>query len=332
LSYRVGYTGRGRYGRRKRLQLGVALVFVLTLAAAGGLAVWWATPHHRTVLRYAASLGTVDPEWIRGNTSQNLAILAGHTGVQPETRTGRLVYPYSVIPGGVRDAQELHEAIQHDRAVASHYAGFDYVRARTFALREPRVVYLSYRIGDKIFWTRRQFTLRRGEILLTDGKITARTRCANRVSAVPEPLVSSEEPLPEQLEDPFQEGGSARPMAFPGNFESALLARNGESGFGMLGPPPTGTSGFGISNGNVPGIFPPPIPGTCATTMKPFPKDGVMELPEGIDKSNKKSGCAPSSTPSPPPPTPVPEPSTVLLFASGAVGICMRYRKFRAKR
>jgi hypothetical protein len=327
----VGYVGRDKYVRRKRLALGIgSVLFMLALSTGVGLAVWWAVPPHRSVLRYSPSLGRIDVEWARGNIRQNLSILAGLTGAPPEPRTGRLVYPYSVVPGGVGDAQELREAIQHDRAVANHYAGFDYGKARTFALREPKVVYLSYRIGDKIFWTRRQFTLRRGEILITDGKITARTRCANRVSAVPEPLVSSEEPLPEQLEDPYDPGAGARPMAIPGNFESALLARNYQSGFGMLGPPPTGTEAMGSPGGSFPGIFPPPIPGTCATTTRPFPKDGVIELQE-TDRSNPKSGCGPSSPPPLPAPAPVPEPSTVLLLVSGAGGIGMRYRRFRRK-
>jgi hypothetical protein len=304
---------------------------MVTLVAVISLAAWWAAPRHSAVLRYSSRAG-IDPEWARGNTSQNLALLAGGSRVQPEAGTGRLVYPYSVVPGGVRDARELREAAERDRTIARHYAGFDYVRARTFQLREPRMVYLSYRIGDKIFWTRRQFTLRKGEILLTDGKITARTRCANRVSAVPEQVISSEEPLPEQLEDPFEQGGAARPMAFPGNFQSALLARNGQSGLGMLGPPATGTSGFGSpAGGGFPVIFPPPIPGTCAPTIKPFPK-GAVELSQDADRSSKKNGCGPSSTPPPPPPASVPEPATVLLFTSGAAGVYVRYRKFRAKK
>ena len=302
---------------------------MLALSTGAGLAVWWAMPHHPRVLRYSPSLGRVSAEWARGNARQNLSILAGLTGTQPEPRTGRLAYPYSVVPGGVRDAQELREATQHDRAVANHYAGFDYGKARTFALQEQKAVYLSYRIGDKIFWTRRQFTLRRGEILITDGNITARTRCANRVSAVAEPLVSSEEPLPEQLEDPYDQGGGARPMTIPGNFESALLARNDQTGFGMLALPPTGSEGIGSAGGSFPGIFPPPIPATCATTMRSFPRDGGEF--EGTDRFNRESGCGPSSPSPPPAPAPVPEPSTVLLLASGAAGIGMRYRRFRKK-
>jgi PEP-CTERM motif len=331
LSYRVGCASRGRFVHRKQLQRRAAVAFVVTAVALAGMATWWTAPHHRAVLRYSPSWARIDPEWARGNTSQNLAFLAGGRGVKPEVGTGRLVYPYSVVPGGVRDARELREAAERDRTIARHYAGFDYVRARTFELREPRMVYLSYRIGDKIFWTRRQFTLRRGEILLTDGKMTARTRCANRVSAVPEQVISSEEPLPEQLEDPF-EGGSARPMAFPENFQSALLARNGQSGLGMLGPPAIGTSGYGSSaGGGFPGIFPPPLPGTCVPTLKPFPK-GPGELSQEADRSSKKNGCGPSSTPPPTPPASVPEPATVLLFTSGAAAVYVRYRQFRAQK
>lgn len=42
----------------------------------------------------------------------------------------RPVYPYSIVPGGVRDAQELKWAADHDPVVRAHYAGFDYDHAR----------------------------------------------------------------------------------------------------------------------------------------------------------------------------------------------------------
>ena len=66
----------------------------------------------------------------------------------------RPVYPYSVVPGGVKDAHELKWAAEHDPVVASHYAGFDYDHARIVQLVLARTVYVSYRIGNKIYWTR----------------------------------------------------------------------------------------------------------------------------------------------------------------------------------
>src|SRR5437899_9853420 len=98
-------------------------------------------------------------------------------------------------------------------------------------------MYLSYRMRDKIFWTKKQIALRQGEKLITDGKITARTRCANRVEVLPQAAIAPDEPLAEQFDDPFAEGGSAIRVDFPGNFQSALNERTGPNGFGGKGPP-----------------------------------------------------------------------------------------------
>jgi hypothetical protein len=246
---------------------------------------------------------TANSEWTRGNASENLAALALHVPAAPPMRNGRLVYPYSVVPGGVHDSNELRDAIQRDRAVARHYAAFNLHKARIVELKSPRLVFLSYRLGDKIFWTRKQFQLKQGERLITDGNISARTRCANQVSVLPQTAVSTEEPLPEQLEDPFGVGGSSRQIDFPNSLESSLFRRTppglGE-GPGFFGPP------FG---GGGPGIAPPPIPTSCA-------KPPCSNTPP-----------PPPPPPPGPPPAPVPEPGSILLVSSGLAGIYLQYRK-----
>src|SRR5436853_7555315 len=98
-------------------------------------------------------------------------------------------------------------------------------------------MYLSYRIRGKIFWTKKQIALRRGEKLITDGRITARTRCANRVEVLPQAAIAPDEPLADQFDDPFAEGGSATRVDFPGNFQSALNERTGPTGFEGGRPP-----------------------------------------------------------------------------------------------
>src|SRR6478672_3862506 len=69
-------------------------------------------------------------------------------GFQPQaiqTRNRRVVYPYSVVPGGVTSAAELRESADHDSTVGDHYRGFDYSHARIVEVNAPRLVYLSYR-------------------------------------------------------------------------------------------------------------------------------------------------------------------------------------------
>ncbi len=245
-------------------------------------------------------------------SNADLASLARNSfSFAPSSQRGR-VYPYSVVPGGVRSPEDLHQATLRDRVVSRHFSGFDFRRAKVVELGEPRLVYLSYRIGNKVFWTKKKVHLRKGEKLLTDGLISARTRCANQVSATPQNAVSAEEPPAETFEDPFEASGSAKRFSFPGNFESALFNRELVP-FDPQGPP--GSPLFS-PGGGFPAIFPPPIP------------SGLPPIPSGGCDPTKEI-CSPGEQPPPPlpPPTPVPEPGTILLISSGLAGIYMRYRK-----
>jgi hypothetical protein len=125
--------------------------------------------------------------------------------VQQEAAGGlarRPLYPYSVITGGVRDAHDLKYATQHDPVVATHYVGFDYAHARLVRLVTERSVYVSYRMGNRVYWTRHRVKLHKGETLLTDGKMTARTRCANRVEEKPQQESSRMEPPAVAFDEP----------------------------------------------------------------------------------------------------------------------------------
>jgi PEP-CTERM motif len=115
----------------------------------------------------------------------------------------RLVYPYSVVRGGVANPDELKHAMEYDPVVLRHFRGFDYERAHLVRLSEKQSMYVSYRIGDRVYWTRRKVTLPLGETLITDGNISVRTRCGNRVAAVPLDAGSPLEPSPDDLEQPF---------------------------------------------------------------------------------------------------------------------------------
>ncbi len=88
----------------------------------------------------------------------------------------RLVYPFSVVPGGIEDGAEVAEALARDPVVEAHYAGFRADRARVVLLNEPRLVHVSYRVKDKVYWTRKKVKLQKGEKLITDGKEFIRAR------------------------------------------------------------------------------------------------------------------------------------------------------------
>ena len=296
MSYGSGKTHRRgqHHGRLRRIWIALlALVLV-------GFTAWWiASGFHSS----SSSVDALNSDSTPENPNQNLA--ANSFSFASRTESRQVVYPYSVVPGGVRSPEELHQASLRDHVVGRHFSGFDFRRARVVELQQPKLVYLSYRMGNKVFWTKKQVHLRRGEKLISDGVISARTRCANQVSATPQNAISAEEPPAEAFEDPYEAGGTARQIPFPGNFESALFNR-GLAAFDPQGPPASPLFGPGSSAG-LPGVYPPPVPSA------------------GCDAT--KEQCSPPPPPPPPPPTPVPEPGTIVLISSGLAAIYLRYRK-----
>ncbi len=202
------------------------------------------------------------------------------------------VYPYSVVPGGVKDASALREAAGRDPAVARHYSHFDFKNARLERISEPREVYVSYRIRDTIFWTRKKVHLPAGELLLTDGKIAARAKCGNQISDAAKPEVSDEEPAEDVMDQPV---AALEPLAPP------FPMRPGNTAPDLpIGQPAPQTFAGGFS-------FPyAPIlagPGVC------------------IDKHGKiDKKCSSHHNPV------IPEPGTMVLLGSGLAIVVWRYR------
>jgi PEP-CTERM motif len=258
-----------------------------------------------------------DLEWAQGNLSQRLALLATKAVSSPLTLPRRVVYPYSVIPGGVRTPEDLLEVSEHDRIVGGHYAGFNFRNAKIVELDQPHPVYLSYRLGDKIFWTSKRVSLPKGEKLITDGKMTARVRCANQVSEQPQFPVSAAEPPAGNFETPFD--GTAGAIPFPGDLNGLGSGRE----LGPIAPPILRTSTAPFPGGGLPPVFSPPIPSkSCAPP-------GIKE--DDLMRSGNTKPCPSPKPHSHQPPPPVPEPSTLLLVCSGIAGIYWRRRKAATK-
>ncbi|MGA9884814.1 MAG: hypothetical protein WBQ34_13935 [Candidatus Acidiferrales bacterium] len=199
----------------------------------------------------------------------------------------RRLYPYSVIPGGVYNAQELRNAVAHDPLVAMLYANFDVSKARVVRLMRDREVYVSYRFGGHIYWTKKRLLLRAGETVITDGQHEARTRCGNRISETPMQPVRQDEP---------PDAAVNGPPSFP------LLADNSE-------PPPLLALDPPVLDPVAPGMTMLPPPGSPPVSVIPPPYFPIV-------------GGGPSSFPNitpPPPPPPVatPEPSALSLLVLG---------------
>src|SRR6266581_3837626 len=138
------------------------------------------SPSGNTFQYYAVA----NPSVAQGDSGQDFNTLLEPSGAS------RVVYPYSVVPGGVRTPKELQDATKRDPLVARHYSGFNFSNAHVVELQKPQLVYVSYRLKGKIYWTKKKVALHKGEKVITDGKITGRTRCANQVSPTAQAAVS----------------------------------------------------------------------------------------------------------------------------------------------
>ena len=79
------------------------------------------------------------------------AVLAHDVNLEPaRDESARTVYPFSVIPGGVRSAEEFAEAVATDPAVGAHYGDVMPAAMHVETVDAPRAAYMSYRIGDQI--------------------------------------------------------------------------------------------------------------------------------------------------------------------------------------
>ena len=218
----------------------------------------------------------------------------GHASSVSDADGGRLVYPYSVIRGGVRNVHELKEAIARDRVVAAHYSKFKLARARIIELNSDNLAHVSYRIRDDVFWTKKKLKLSKGEKLITDGTRLARARCGNLVSEEPPEPPAKTSPL----EPPEEVFDQPTPMPISGprvNLTSSTEQNGSPQGGGV--PPGGGGSGGGV--------FIPPI----------------IIIPPGGGSPPGGGGGTPIH--------PVPEPSSLLLIFSGLVAYLVLRKVFR---
>jgi hypothetical protein len=279
------------------------------VVAAGWLVV--KRPHRSSPIPQSA-------EW-SSKPSQNLAILAGQPKVPRRPgRAPRPIYNYSVIRGGVHSAGELREAVARDPAVAAHYAGFHYENARMIRLERRALVYLSYKMNEKIYWTKTKHPLNAGEELITDGTISARSKCANQISVKKQLAVSAAEPPAERLEEveapPIPPPAEVR---FPTQYQTALLTPPASE------PSPEPWNGPPGGPGWIP-IYPPPLPkGACEPQWK---ENQEHRLGIDDDDDSKENICKKKHHK---PPGPVPEPGTIILVSSGLAATYAAYRRKR---
>jgi hypothetical protein len=120
-----------------------------------------------------------------------------------EQQVKRKVYPYSIVPGGAEDVRQAKLSMS-DPAIKGHYAGIDLAHLKQVKLTANLSGYVSYRWGDKIYWTAKRITLRVGETVYTDGTHIVRGRCLNCYSALPMSPIRPHEPTEAVLDSPVE--------------------------------------------------------------------------------------------------------------------------------
>jgi PEP-CTERM motif len=228
----------------------------------------------------------------------------------PDARAGRAIYPYSLIPGGVRNSYELSQSIAHDPVLAGHYR--DVRPAAMFPLRltSDTEGYVSYRVGNQIYWTHHLVRIRKGELVLTDGFRMIRGRCGNQIV----PAYLRPKGIPTTL-DPMEpppvvfESGYPPVMTLPP--DQVLLAEKNA-------PPIPATPG--TSGGGTPPAFWPPLVPPVAWCCSGSTQTGT---PPPVPPTSGGGGDTPVPPVVPPvtPVTPVPEPGTLLMVGAGLAAL-----------
>jgi len=279
----------GRQNRRYR-NAQARTKFLVMLLFAATAAVTWQFSRQQSVASLSPSsasstvAGAVRP-----------AISSAGESLYITSRPVRPAYPYSVIPGGVGSAEELRQISDHDPVVAQQFQGFDYASAHLVTVSEKQLMYVAFRKGDKVYWTRKKVALHPGETLISDGKIVARTRCGNRVAVAPLGPPSIMDPLVSDFDQPL--------------FSNEMVTNAVE-------PQPEAIAAA------LPSVEP-----DAANSLRPTKKRKGL-APLFLLPFAGIPGGASSHTPL----AVAPEPGTWLLLSSGLAGVYWMARKSRRKR
>jgi hypothetical protein len=194
LETRTTYRRRLKAAARRNRRL--AAVALLGIASCAAMVALWREPALERVVHAGA-----------GDTMPLAARALGAPGPAAGT-PARRIYRHSVVPGGVANRAELMRVIRSDKVVAQHYAAFRADQAGVVGVTRARAVHVSYRKGDKVYWTAKKVMLAEGETLLSDGQSEIRARCGNRISDVAQLPVEADAPTEEELDASVEDGGA----------------------------------------------------------------------------------------------------------------------------
>src|SRR5262245_30879204 len=281
-------------------------------------------------------------------------VIAHDVDLEPaRNESTRTVYPFAVISGGVCFSSDIAEGAHSALAVNAHNDDVMPSAMHVETVDEPRAAYMSYRIGDQIYWTKRKLALHDGERVLSDGSVTVRGRCGNRLSDEPMlPTSDAEPPVGAFENEPAPPVVAAPLAALPNDIGPRLsidplpplapgsLPFIGRIGFFGADTEPsrlTEESPDSWADEVEPpiafGLPSPPTPGR--DVPGPHPTDGghedpptSWEPPTDHPHGGPPLGEPPLHVPNDEVPPPVvPEPTSLALFGTGAAWLAFkRYR------
>ncbi len=277
---------RHRRPRRSRKHAGTKFLVVLLFAATAAIT-WQFARQPVSSSRYAS----LKPSPIGLNQAVPSDLASQEYAAFMAGRPSRPAYLYSVIPGGVASVEELRQAMERDPVVAREFQGFDFQRAHLVQVSEKQAMHVAYRVGDKVYWTRKKVVLHPGETLISDGKIVARTRCGNRIAMAALGPPAIVEPVEADFNEPL--------------FSNDMVTREAEPQLD------TYAAALPVQANSL-----QPVAGH--RRIAPFFLLPFFGLPGGGGSSHTPLAVTP-------------EPGTMLLLSSGLVGVYWKARKSRRK-
>ena len=329
-------THRRKANRQRILAYTAMLLLGVGFGSALGFVAWNRTDTH----------ARNEPLAITGDAGS-----ASQTTTDPDpTSAGRPIYRHSIVPGGVYSVAEVIDAVKRDPVVAVHYQSVNLKALQVERLAAPRSMFVSYRVGDQIYWTKHRVQLKAGETVLTDGHTIIRGRCGNCVSPDSQDAVEGNDAAANELDqvDTRPQAVAAPPFRtamddalvgprglLPSRFGPGLAASafapassSGPEGFplGLLGAPFLGVLPGGSGVGpNGPALSPagtpiaggPTTPGS--TDIPDVPTTPGSPTPPGLP-TTPEAPTAPGSPNGPESPTPGPGDSPIPLVPPGEGG------------